>query len=70
MPDPLKVRQQRARLPISSPMTAEEIATVDRAAAIRTESRAQFIRRVAVREARAELRRLAREAETGAAPAA
>ena len=42
-------------------MNAEEIETIDQAAAIRDESRAQFIRRVAVREARAELRRTQRE---------
>jgi uncharacterized protein (DUF1778 family) len=61
MSDLIRPRQKRVRLPISSPMSADEIAIVDRAAAIRDESRAAYIRRVAVREARAELRRANRE---------
>ena len=51
-------------------MNVEEIATIDRAAALREESRAQFIRRVAVREARAELRKADREHGDSAASAA
>lgn len=70
MPEPLRQRQKRARLPISSPMSVEEIEAIDQAAAIRDESRAQFIRRVAVREARAELRRVQREQAVQAASAA
>lgn len=70
MPEPLRQRQKRLRMPISSPMSVEEITTVDAAAAIRAESRAQFIRRVAVREARAELRKREREQGSSAASAA
>jgi len=66
----MKPRQKRLRLPISSPMHPEEVATIDQAAGIRSESRAQFIRRVAIREARAELRRIQREQDTSAASAA
>ena len=51
-------------------MSVEEIEAIDQAAAIRDESRAQFIRRVAVREARAELRRVQREQAVQAASAA
>lgn len=63
MSDPVRPRQRRKRMPVSTPLSAEEMATVDKAAAIRDERRAQFIRRVAVREARAELRRIERERE-------
>ena len=51
-------------------MSVEEIELIDQAAALRDESRAQYIRRVAVREARAELRKAAREQGVTAATAA
>lgn len=59
-------------MPVSTPLSAEEMAAVDQAAALRDEKRAQYIRRVAVREARAELRRVERERQPDvvAAPAA
>lgn len=57
MTNPMGGRQIRPRLPVSSPLYLHEMEVIDRAAALRQESRAGYIRRVAVREAKADLRR-------------
>jgi uncharacterized protein (DUF1778 family) len=54
-------RQRVIKLPVSTPMEPDEIATVDKAAAIRSESRASYIRRVILREANADLREAERK---------
>ena len=49
-------RQRRVKLPVSVPMEEDEISTVDKAASLRSESRASYVRRVILREANADLR--------------
>lgn len=63
MTSPLKQRQRRARLAVSTPMALDEIELVDKAAALRTESRAGYIRRVIVREANADIREAERKSQ-------
>lgn len=62
MPKTLARRQRRIRFPVSVPMGETDLEVIDRAAAIRDESRASYIRRVMLREANAELRELERKA--------
>lgn len=46
-------KRVRGRVPVSTPMAVDELALVDRAAAIRETSRAEFIRQATFRSARA-----------------
>ena len=57
------VRERRIRLPVSVPMSEPDIDILDRAAAIREESRASYARRVLLREANADLREAERKAQ-------
>jgi uncharacterized protein (DUF1778 family) len=68
MPPLTSPRQRRIRFPVSVPMDDADLGLVDRAAALRSESRASYIRRVMIREANADLRDAERKA--GASPAA
>jgi uncharacterized protein (DUF1778 family) len=56
MPQLKNRRQREHRFPVSVPMAENEILTVDRAAALKSESRANFIRRTAVQRAAAAIR--------------
>ena len=44
-------RLRRIRMPVSSTRTADEVATIDQAAAIAATSRSEFLRRAALRAA-------------------
>lgn len=61
MPKTLTRRQRRIRFPVSVPMDEPDLDVIDRAAAIREESRASYIRRVMLREARADIRDMERK---------
>jgi hypothetical protein len=58
----LPLRPRTHRWPVSVPMSEHEIETVDRAAALRGEPRAAYIRRIATQRAAAELRAADRRA--------
>jgi uncharacterized protein (DUF1778 family) len=62
-------RQRRIRFPVSVPMDEADLELIDRAAKIRTESRASYIRRVILREARADLRDAERKQDAATAAA-
>lgn len=62
MPTPVRKRQQRPRYFVNLPVYEEDLETLDRAAAIRQEPRASYVRRIALREARADLREAERKA--------
>lgn len=56
-------RERRIKFPVSVPMDETDIDVIDRAAAIRDESRASYARRVLLREANADLREAERKAQ-------
>ena len=64
-------RRQPAKYPVTAArMSAEELDVVDAAAALRDESRSAYIARVAIREARADLREAERKAQSASEVAA
>jgi uncharacterized protein (DUF1778 family) len=63
MPEAVAKRQRRARYFVSLPVYEEDLDLLDRAAAIRQEPRARYVRRIVLREARADLREAERKAQ-------
>jgi hypothetical protein len=63
MPRPLPKRQRRSRFFVNLPVYEEDLDVLDRVAALRKEPRATYVRRVVLREARAELRKFERAAD-------
>lgn len=61
MAPPVIQRQRRARYYVTVPVYEEDLNVLDRAAAIRSEPRARYVRRVMLREARADLREAERK---------
>lgn len=59
---PRRKHQQRARYFVNVPVYDADMATIECAAALRNEPRATYVRRVVLREARADLRRAERKA--------
>lgn len=58
-------RRQPPKYPVTAArMSAEELTLIDEAAALRDESRSAYIARVAIREARADLRDAERKAQS------
>jgi uncharacterized protein (DUF1778 family) len=56
-------RQRRVTYPVSVSIEETALDVIDRAAAIRSESRASYIRRTVLREANADLREAERKAQ-------
>ena len=72
---PLTVKRQRRARPrpryfVNLPVYEEDLEVLDRASALKREPRATYVRRVVLREARADLREAERKAAASAAPAA